>query len=293
MLNRVRVSSHSRGFTLIELLVVIAIIAVLIGLLLPAVQKVREAANRTKCQNNLKQICLGLHDYTNVKGYFPSAYTSQGQSPGWGWGAELLPFVEQDPLYRAAGVATTSFGGGPPPPVTASPTPQTQTALKVYRCPSDIGPTLNPDRLDFAMSNYRAVAGPTTFTLFYANLDMGGVMFQNSKVRFTEITDGTSNTLAVGECKYDQRSGKLAAIWAGMTGLVDNGIRISDVMWWVDAATAKVNGTAPQAFSSNHLGGAYFGFCDGSIRFFRDTTDPNIMHWLAGRADGHVVTPDF
>jgi prepilin-type processing-associated H-X9-DG protein len=122
---------------------------------------------------------------------------------------------------------------------------------------------------------------------------MGGVMYQNSQIRMTDITDGTSHTLAIGECIFDQRTGKRACIWVGMTGVRSGSIWISDVMWWVDESTARVNGPAPQAFSSRHHGGAMFGFCDGSVRFFRDNTNPELIKWLAGRNDGQLVNYDF
>ena len=286
--------SRLRAFTLIELLVVIAIIAILIGLLLPAVQKVREAAARLKCANNLHQIGLGLHNHAAAVDVFPPAYKASGTNPGWSWSAYLLPYVEQDNLYRNLNVATATFGGGATTVTPANvPGGLSQVKLSVFRCPSDTGPDTNPQRWDHSMSNYRAIAGPTTYPYFYENQDMGGVMFQNSKIKITDIGDGTSNTLAVGECMFDERTGKLAAIWVGMTGLYSGSIRISDVMWWVDEATATVNGTAPQAFSSRHPGGALFAFCDGSVRMFRVGGDPNKVRWLAGRNDGVVVNVDF
>ena len=114
-------------------------------------------------------------------------------------------------------------------------------------------------------------------------------------MRLTDITDGTSNTLAIGECRFDPDRGKWACIWVGMTGrypVNSNSIRISDVMWWVDEAASQVNGPAPQAFSSRHPGGAPFGFCDGSVRFFKNGGDPNIVRWVAGRNDGILVEQD-
>jgi prepilin-type N-terminal cleavage/methylation domain-containing protein/prepilin-type processing-associated H-X9-DG protein len=311
------VSAWRPAFTLIELLVVIAIIAILIGLLLPAVQKVREAANRTKCQNNLKQLGLALHNYESANKRFPSAYVAPNLNPGWSWGSTLLPYAEQDNLYQAAGIATLLFGGGANP---ANPNTFTQTKLQLFRCPSDTGPDLNPIRRNHAMSNYRAVMGTISkrdprYGFFYVNLDYsnppaatlppgvlppnGGVMFQNSKIRFADVTDGTSNVVAIGECIFDERINKWATLWAGMTGLHPNPITgvtsiwISDVMWWLDEDSATINGSAPQAFSSRHRGGAHFCFCDGSVRFFREGGDVNMIRFLGGRNDGMAINPDF
>src|SRR5207245_8108073 len=94
--------------------------------------------------------------------------------------------------------------------------PLTQTPLPLFRCPSNQAPDLNDVRLNFPLSNYRAVAGPVDYPIFFANLDMGGVMFQNSKIRIIDVADGTSNTLVVGECLFDKQVDKRAAIWPGM-----------------------------------------------------------------------------
>jgi prepilin-type N-terminal cleavage/methylation domain-containing protein/prepilin-type processing-associated H-X9-DG protein len=293
------------GFTLVEILVVLAIIAVLIGLLLPAIQKARESSNRLKCENNLKQIGIGLHGYHSAHGCLPPAFKNSpgGLEPGWGWNAFLLPHVEQDAMYNALGVGTTMFGGGSNP---ANPTALTAQRLNLFRCPTDLGPDANPFRNNFGTSNYRAVAGPggvratgdqqdtTNFpNVFYGDQDLGGVMFQNSHVSFEQVKDGTANTLAVGECSYDAATNKWACIWPGFIGQYNGGVMVSCTMWVVDASTATINGSAPQAFSSRHLGGAFFVFCDGSVRFARDSTDPNVLIWLAGRDDGVVTNLDF
>jgi len=281
------------AFTLLELLVVLAILAVLIGLLLPAVQKVREAANRIRCSNNLKQLGLALHNYAGTYGRFPSAYQAMDLNPGWGWGSALLPFADQAPLYNAAGVSTSRFGDGRNPGL---PNLYTQMPLSLFRCPSNATPDLNDLRFNFGMSNYRAVAGPQDLQTgfpYTAGMDLGGAMFQNSKIRIIDITDGTSNTLAVGECVFDKPSGKKAAVWPGMSGTTDGTVWISDVMWSVSDNDSRINGTAPQAFSSRHPGGAFFVFCDGSVRFFSEGGNVQNLRWLAGRNDGHIVDNDF
>jgi prepilin-type processing-associated H-X9-DG protein len=275
------------------------------------------------CSNNLKQIIVGLHNYYSARAVFPDGFTTPQDTPGgtinstwtfpacfnasWSWSSYLLPFVEQDNLFKQMNVREyPRFGGtgpqdyqGPqsclPPNV---PNNASQTPLKLFRCPSDLGPDLNPIRNNHAMSNYRAVAGPYTYPFVTLNMDFGGVFYQNSHTRLGDITDGSSNTLGIGECKWDPNGGQTAAIWAGMEGWVAPGsstgtVRISDSIWYVDQAAAQVNGTAPQAFSSYHPNGANFGFCDGSVRFFRNGTDPNLIRFLAGRSDGVIVNPDF
>jgi prepilin-type N-terminal cleavage/methylation domain-containing protein/prepilin-type processing-associated H-X9-DG protein len=309
------------AFTLIELLVVIAIIAILIGLLLPAVQKVREAAARMKCSNNLKQQIIGMHNYASVYGYYPPAIKNDARNtgdifPGWGWGTLILPYVEQDNLYKQLNPDQVPFG----PQVnmaTITVTAPMKTVLSIYRCPSDPAPDLNTFRLDrgtdqLSMSNYRAVCGtdqggqtvspPLGNGGFYANEDRNGIMWQNSRVKFTDVTDGTSSTVVIGECVFepDVTKRKWAAIWIGHTGYycspdatIGCGVRISDNMWHLDDLTAQLNGTAPQAFGSRHPGGAMFGFGDGSVRFFLQNANPLMIKWLGSRNDGKVIQYDF
>jgi len=312
----VRTHKPRPAFTLIELLVVIAIIAILIGLLVPAVQKVREAAARTQCENNLHNIAIACHNYAGVKKAFPPAYASPSAygSPGWSWGALLLPYVEQENLYNQLGVGNSFPPQGPAPRLVAVPNALTQTRVNIYRCPSDDGPDQNPWRDNFGSSNYRAVAGPANNPYYAQNSDLGGVMYENSHVTFAMIKDGTSNTVLIGECRinYDPNTfnpdtgangtGQKACIWAVMRGLdySINSITISDVMWWIDDTPGSsggflyaINGKASQSFSSRHNGGAFFAFADGSVRFFYDSANITTMKYLAGRADGVVVSPDF
>ncbi|MCU0703321.1 MAG: DUF1559 domain-containing protein [Fimbriiglobus sp.] len=185
------------GFTLIELLVVIAIIAILIGLLLPAVQKVREAAARTQCINNLKQMGLGLHNYHDVYGQLPmgqTAYTSAAPYEGaWSWQAQILPYIEQDNVYTMA----RTFAGPAWPNWYAWNNPAAGQKMKIYTCPADprgtqVYPNWGAPSSDQALTTYLGNAG-TTSSAF------DGVLYQNSKVKLVQISDGTSNTLLVGE----------------------------------------------------------------------------------------------
>jgi prepilin-type N-terminal cleavage/methylation domain-containing protein/prepilin-type processing-associated H-X9-DG protein len=287
-----KISARRRraAFTLIELLVVIAIITVLIGLLLPAVQRIREAANRLKCTNNLKQLCLALHSYENAFGSFPPSYNGKAFAVGWGWGSLVLPFLEQQPLYDQLGVPTAVFGNGND---SAPATTLSQTSLSVFVCPSDTGPLLNTFKGENGKSNYRGVCGACTPTVFIVDFDYGGVLYQNSHTRILDITDGSSNTLILGECSLDPDAGKVGALWIGMELDDWPTVYISDVMWGIDENTYCLNGTGAQAFSSRHDGNVLFAFCDGSVRPIRDTTDVKTVEILAGRADGLVVPADF
>jgi prepilin-type N-terminal cleavage/methylation domain-containing protein/prepilin-type processing-associated H-X9-DG protein len=286
------------GFTLIELLVVIAIIAVLIGMLLPAVQKVRDAAARAKCQNNLKQMGLALHMYHDSNDRFPAAYTATGFNSGPGWGAAILPYIEQAPLARQLDANPSPWGGLQ---AVSTPTGGGQTPLKIYRCPADTGPDLNPQMGNFAVSNYRATCGTNTVYYYVPLADYGGVMFQNSRTRIGRITDGTSNTLLVGEGKYDvprllppTMDAVFSALWNGMTGYYTvQGSQLSFQFIWIDNVMwyTGVNSFAPPSyvdsvFNSNHTGVVNYLFADGSVHGLSTSVNPATRTLLGVRNDG-------
>jgi prepilin-type N-terminal cleavage/methylation domain-containing protein/prepilin-type processing-associated H-X9-DG protein len=190
--------SNRRAFTLIELLVVIAIIAVLMGLLLPAVQKVRDAAARITCTNNLKQIGLALHDYHNVNGRLPPAIRDYYPPPTdphqWlSWLGRLMPFYEQDNLARNMDAAFANQGHNPNPFLNP-PHLGLSRPLSVLRCPSDSRQytVAYSEGLVVAFTGYLGISGTNLRT-------MDGTLYWNSRVKFADMTDGLSNTLVAGE----------------------------------------------------------------------------------------------
>jgi prepilin-type N-terminal cleavage/methylation domain-containing protein len=236
-------SRGKRGFTLIELLVVIAIIAVLISLLLPAVQQAREAARRTQCRSNLKQIGLALHNYHDQFQVFPPGNALSSQSPdagysvdlttanraaGYGWATFILPQLGQSPLYNQLNVSGLELCLLMQQ---AAQRPLTQTVLKVYRCPTDVAPDTNTSRpfsnpifgdTNVGTSSYVGVHGTRWshgVDWITNKTDPFGIFWPASRIGIRDITDGTSNTFMVGERNWDY----LSAIWIGTRNYTGNG----------------------------------------------------------------------
>jgi prepilin-type N-terminal cleavage/methylation domain-containing protein len=287
------------AFTLIELLVVIAIVAVLIGLLLPAVQKAREAGSRVMCQNNLKQLGLALSGYAGSNGFYPPGYrdflSAPQFGPGWGWGAYVLPYIEQDNLYRALQVDSQTFGNGANP---ALATPLTQTVVQTFLCPSDLGPLTNPFYNDHGKSNYRGIGGsqatmvPSSVGLTWSGAIFSpsdGVFWRNSRVRPTDVTDGLSLTITLAETALDPSADKWGGIWAGAAWRQGGLMWISGAYWVVDQSTLRFNGSDKWAFCSPHPGGVNCVAGDGSVHFVVDQADPQVVAYLCSRNDGQAV----
>jgi prepilin-type N-terminal cleavage/methylation domain-containing protein/prepilin-type processing-associated H-X9-DG protein len=220
-----RLSPRRSAFTLIELLVVIAIIAILIGLLLPAVQKVREAAARAKCSNNLKQIGLALHNFHDVNGFLPAGGASDappyGTGGDWSWGSawtvRVLPYIEQDNIFRQMGFTGGSGWGAQ---ASANLNVSNNIAIQTFRCPSSpLPPTTTATHNGTAqmLNHYVGISGAVNGLIPGYNetrfntpggtpgccsggiVSGGGVLFPGGGVRLVGITDGTSNTVVVSE----------------------------------------------------------------------------------------------
>jgi prepilin-type N-terminal cleavage/methylation domain-containing protein len=291
------------GFTLIELLVVIAIIAILIGLLLPAVQKVREAAARTKCTNNLKQMGLAMHNYHGTFERLPPGYTSNVASdgsdlgPGWGWAAYLLPYIEQDNVHRSI-----DFRLGIEHSANAA---ARVRVINIFRCPSDVpkDDLFTPDNtsIQIAYSSYCGMFGTGEVA---DDPDRGeGVFFRNSRVRLLDITDGTSQTVCVGERSHRYVLGS----WVGAVTGAEVPPQMPSSLSAEGAATLILGHTGDAAeahtpnnltnhiddFTSNHSFGVLFLFGDGSVRGIRTTIDPYTWQAVGTRAGNEVVSLDF
>lgn len=291
------------GFTLIELLVVIAIIAVLIGLLLPAVQKVREAAARVDCSNNLKQIGLALHKYHDTHRRFPVGARNDW---GWLWHAYVLPQLEQQNLYNRIAMGppfdasgkpalfTDASGFNNPDPIGQVITEVVGTELKVFQCPSQPGPLFDPNPKPRYYSNYNGNAGNNVVGDVRRDQlrNRNGVLYNLSTERMSSITDGTSNTLLVGEVQNLNGCDRcdryyIYAVHADGTGGDDdlsNGLCATGN----GSSVYPINSNNELAFGSFHPGGCNVVLCDGSVRFVQENVSPAI--WLAvGSRNGREV----
>jgi prepilin-type N-terminal cleavage/methylation domain-containing protein/prepilin-type processing-associated H-X9-DG protein len=306
-------SRRSSGFTLIELLVVIAIIGVLVGLLLPAVQKVREAANRLRCQNNLKQLGIAVHLYHDGNQCLPMAAGYGGNSATWL--VSVLPYLEQSGMaakYQLSQPGYSQASSG-----------CTGNQLNIATCPSDMAALKGGQTLGgTAYHNYAcnvgntAVGTPTgagnmrTETSYYGNTFAGAPFTYGTGQTLTQITDGTSSTLMLAEVIQGQRQDLRGLIyWTSAAGFVtslrpndSNGDQVTHGICDQNPPNPPANcpgvvtgGYAIRAFAarSRHTGGVNVAFCDGSVRFIANTVDVLAWQELGTSQGGEVIQGDY
>ncbi|MEN6498290.1 MAG: DUF1559 domain-containing protein [Thermoguttaceae bacterium] len=321
-----------RGFTLVELLVVIAIIGILIALLLPAVQAAREAARRSQCTNNLKQIALAVHNYHDVYQAFPRyAYgvaTSSGMSNYQSMSAhmKLLPYVEQMPLYTQLNMKA-SWAAAPNDSLR-------KTIVSTFICPSDLTPP--PNTSELGSCNYPVSAG--SCLAWSTSTQQNGVFQLGRDTRFASITDGTSNTIMLGENIVGDNDGNVYRVGEMVRGVSFSGFafptqaqletygqscdaaksnHFSNIgFWWIKPTLGQTvfNTVAPPNWKwptcficsgcgesdnpgvaparSRHPGGANHALGDASVRFISDTVDFSVYQ-AAGSIDGGEAVKEF
>ena len=284
-----------RGFALIELLVLAGLIAVIMAVLLPAIERARQDARRVQCKNNLKQLGLALHNYHDTFIVFPPGWVSKEGGPGLGarigWQTSILPFVDQAPMFNQIDF------NKPPHQADGKPLKTFQTNLTVYRCPVDPATELNPLRGEYATSNYSGNFGD--FPPRLSPLGLGdawpgavdapmksrGIFARNSRVGIREITDGTSNTFLAGERGFASGAG----IWVGVTDNAHEDDALTDV-----SHRSRPN-AGWSSYSSRHAGGVHMLMCDGAVRFISDiieskpAPEQGTYQKLGCKNDGQVV----
>jgi prepilin-type N-terminal cleavage/methylation domain-containing protein/prepilin-type processing-associated H-X9-DG protein len=305
------------AFTLIELLVVIAIIGILIGLLLPAVQKVREAANRLKCANNIKQLGLALHNYHDTNARFPACQAVGGAGPSWH--CLILAYIEQGALARKVVPNGGGYGGGANQPLGAH-------RISQFLCPtaqSDLSSNMidSPDGVNFAYTtHYVGNAGPKgtnpqsgkAYAVNLLNAAQGGFAADGilpfvpfvvtsasptpgpASISIPEILDGTSNTLMIFEASWAGLDLASHRSWVRGYAWNDDGTCSKNVANAMNIQKYTTTGTYNDiSMGSNHPGGCNVAFGDGSVRFLSDTVDlNNVLLPLASRAGGEVLSND-
>ena len=293
-----------RAFTLVELLVVIAIVGTLVGLLFPAVQAAREAANRSSCQNNLKQIGLALQGFHDARKKLPAGYVSAfdgagvDTGPGWGWAASALPWMEQTAIHSRIDFAR---------PIEAAVNAESRTAIvRPYLCPSDAAPAsafaVGPrDRSGRLVSTVCTVAPSNyvgNFGVSEPGVDGEGVFFRGSEIAFRDITDGLSTTFLVGERSFRYAE----ATWVGaVTGAQQVPTPSSPMSFQINNASNFVlahtgesfdgahGATEINNFTSRHGRGGNYLFADAHVSLLGDETDYSTFKALSTRSKGEVI----